>query len=218
MNVAFIPVRAGSKGIPNKNFRSIAGRPLVDWTVSSSLASNVDKVVVATDCVEIKKFYQNHGSSKLEIYSRDSVNARDVSSTESVIFEYLDSSNLDSEDGFLLLQATSPLTSTGNINQVLDLYKRVEKSIVSVVRSKSFIWDNNSPKNYTPLNRPRRQDFEGYLVENGAIYMSKIRAILDSQCRISPPYQTYEMSEETRVELDSDIDWIVVEKLLERCG
>ena len=110
MNIAFIPVRGGSKSIPLKNIKSLNGRPLVYWTVYAAQESkNIDKIIVATDSEEIKKVVLDFGFDKLEVYDRSAENAQDTSSTESVMLEYIENSGLKENDTFILIQATSPL-------------------------------------------------------------------------------------------------------------
>ena len=91
-------------------------------------------------------------------------------------------------------------------------------SIFSVVREKQFHWieDDNGlkPIAYNPQNRPRRQDFNGILAENGACYINSVGNILRDNCRISGKISFYEMPEETKYELDEETDWIIVENLM----
>lgn len=90
--------------------------------------------------------------------------------------------------------------------------------MLSVVRQKRFFWEMTEqgarPLNYGPICRPRRQDFSGQLVENGAFYLSTREAVLVSQCRISGRIGLHEMSESTYYELDEPVDWHVIERLL----
>ena len=129
----------------------------------SSPVADEDYLYVPSDSGKIHKF------SKLDVYVRDPKNSRDESATEDVLIELIDSWNLD--DDILLAQATSPLTRTKDYNKGIKMYSDYD-SIVSVVRQKRFIWnDEGYPSNYNLFNRPRRQDFKGYLVENGAFYI-----------------------------------------------
>ena len=90
----------------------------------------------------------------------------------------------------------------------------------STKRIKRFCWktDGSSfqPINYDYLNRPRRQEFDGYLVENGAFYINSRKGLLADGCRLSGKVGTYEMPEETYFEIDEPSDWIVIEHLLRR--
>ena len=72
-NIAFIPVRGGSKSIPLKNIKILAGRPLVYWTAKAANDSKcIDKVIIATDSEEIKNAVKNFDLNKVEIYDRKS--------------------------------------------------------------------------------------------------------------------------------------------------
>ena len=142
MNIAFIPVRGGSKSIPMKNIKIINGKPLVYWTTKAANdAGCIDKVIVATDSEEIKKTVVTFGLEKVEVYDRRSENAQDMSSTESVMLEYIEKSNLDPNDNFFLIQATSPLLKSEHID---GMYKKfVETKVDSMftgVREKQFHW------------------------------------------------------------------------------
>ena len=72
MNIAFIPVRGGSKSIPLKNIKLLNGKPLVYWTAKAAQeAKCVDKLVIATDSEEIKDTVLSFGFSKLGVYDRN---------------------------------------------------------------------------------------------------------------------------------------------------
>ena len=117
MNIAFIPVRAGSKSIPLKNIKILNGKPLVYWTAKAAQeAKCIDKIIIATDSNEIKKIVLNFGFDKLEIYDRDPNNAQDTSSTESVMLEYIQKACLDCNDLFFLIQENSPLLKSSYID------------------------------------------------------------------------------------------------------
>ena len=89
-NISFIPVRGGSKSIPFKNIKILAGQPLVYWTAKAANDANcIDKIVIATDSYEIKNIVNKFGLSKVKIYNRKLENAQDTSSTESVMLEYI---------------------------------------------------------------------------------------------------------------------------------
>ena len=222
MNIAFIPVRGGSKSIPLKNIKLLNGKPLVYWTaLAANKAKSIDKVVIATDSMEIKETVLSFGFEKLEVYDRDAKNAQDTSSTESVMIEYIEKANLDSKDNFILIQATSPLLKSGYIDEMINVLKNSDAdSIFSAVREKQFHWIESPqgvrPINYDYKNRPRRQDFQGILAENGACYINSVENILRDKCRLSGKIITYEMPAETAYEIDEESDWIIVEGLMKK--
>ena len=222
MNIAFIPARGGSKSIPLKNIKPLCGKPLIYWTLKSANdAKCTDKVVVATDSEKIKQTVLGFGFNKVEVYDRDSQNAQDTSSTESVMIEYIKNSNLEAEDKFILIQATSPLLKSNHIDEMFSVFSdNGYDSIFSGVREKQFHWieteNGIKPINYNPQSRPRRQDFCGLIVENGACYINSVGNILRDNCRLSGKIGFYELPAETVYEIDEESDWVIVEELLKR--
>ena len=221
MNIAFIPARGGSKSIPLKNIKTINGKPLIYWTLkAASDAKSVDKIILATDSKEIKQTAISFNLPKVEVYDREPQNAQDTSSTESVMLEYINKSDLKSDDNFILIQATSPLLKAEYIDNMLEYYLKSDfDSIFSGVREKQFHWIESddkvlNPINYNPQNRPRRQDFQGIIAENGACYINKAGNILRDKCRLSGKIGAYELPAETAYEIDEQVDWIIVENLL----
>ncbi|MGQ4001743.1 HAD hydrolase family protein [Francisellaceae bacterium CB300] len=217
MNIAFLPVRCGSKSIPFKNIKGFCGKPLVYWNLEALQASkNIDRIFVATDCDEIKIVVNSFEFSKVEIYDRDFQNASDTASTESVILEFISKQQFDDSDLFFLVQATSPFTQAKDFDDALKTLKsKNADSLLTCVRTKRFFWDEDGmPYNYDYNNRPRRQDFDGMLMENGAFYINSISNIKNNKNRLSGKISIYEMAEFTAVEIDEKDDWIIAEKLM----
>ena len=213
--IAFIPARGGSKSILQKNIKVFCGKPLIFWNLQELQNSDVDEIIVATDSNEIKSIVNSFNFSKLKVYNRSKENAQDVSSTESVMLEYIDSSNISNEDTFMLVQATSPFTQSIHFNEGLELFKQHD-TILTCCESKRFSWRNGKALNYDIYNRPRRQDHKGTLIENGAFYISSVADIKSTKNRISADIGIYEMPEYTYIEIDEPEDWIVAESLMKR--
>jgi len=219
--VAFIPVRGGSKSIPLKNIKMIAGKPLVQWVVEAAVnATCIDEVFVATDSDEIRAVVEGFDCPDLTVVSRSAETATDSASTESALLEFSERASF--ADVFLI-QATSPLLRGSDLDAAWEKYQEGRyASLLSVVRQKRFFWeereDGGVPLNYHPNSRPRRQDFAGCLVENGAFYLSSRQAVLASRCRISGRIGLYQMPPNTYVELDEPEDWAYVDHCLRtRC-
>jgi YrbI family 3-deoxy-D-manno-octulosonate 8-phosphate phosphatase len=216
---AFIPVRAGSKSIPLKNIREIAGKPLVLWVLEAADGcASIGRIVVSTDSPEIARVVSEHGSSKVEIHHRSEESATDTASTESVMLEYARQN--EAFDSMVLIQATSPLLSSSDLTRGIEMFESGRyDSLLSVVRQKRFIWDERdglgTPANYDFASRPRRQDFEGFLVENGAFYITPRTALLETGSRLSGRIGLLEMDEASYFEIDEPSDWLIVEGLLE---
>tara|TARA_X000000950_G_scaffold286485_1_gene395508 strand:+ start:438 stop:1592 length:1155 start_codon:yes stop_codon:yes gene_type:complete len=218
MNIAFVPVRCGSKSIPFKNIKLFCGKPLVYWCLKAlEYSDSVDCVFVATDCKEIREVVLSFNFRKVKIFKRNSRNASDTASTESVLLEFIGKKNFLPSDLFLLVQATSPLLQAKDVDGAIKKYIDTgSDSLLSCVRTKRFFWDNNIPINYNPLNRPRRQDFKGILMENGALYISSVEAIKNNKNRLSGKLSIFVMDEYTGIELDEEDDWSIAEKLMYR--
>ena len=217
MIIAFMPLRCGSKSIKFKNIKNFCGKPLCYWNLESLQQSLVDKIIVATDCSEIENIVLSFCFSKVEIYRREARNAQDESSTESVMLEYINANiNLSYSDIFVLVQATSPLTETKDFNTaILDFQTSKADSMLSCVRIKRFFWDSKGAAlNYDPQKRPRRQDFNGCLMENGAFYVTTIEKLWKEQNRISGNVRIYEMEEYKGIEIDEELDWHIAESLM----
>ena len=213
--IAFIPARGGSKSIPEKNIKSFCGKPLIFWNLQELQNSEVNEIIVATDSDKIKSVVNSFGFPKVKVYDRSSENSQDISSTESVMMEYINSVNLADEDTFMLVQATSPFTQTSHFNEGLSLFKKYD-SILTCCESKRFSWREGKALNYDIYNRPRRQDHKGTLIENGAFYISSVSDIKSTKNRISGNIGIYEMPEFTYTEIDEPEDWIVAEALMNR--
>ena len=214
--IAFIPARGGSKSIPLKNIKSLCGKPLIYWSIKALNRSIVDKIVVATDSDVIRKTVLEFNFSKVEIYDRDSRNATDDASTESVMLEYIEKSELLDSDIFMLVQATSPFTQTHDFNKGLTLFNNYD-SVITCTVSKRFSWNENGiALNYDINNRPRRQTYSGDLIENGAFYISTVANIKLNRNRISGNIGIYKMPEYSALEIDEAIDLDIAELIMKK--
>ena len=219
MNIAFIPVRGGSKSIPLKNIKKVAEKPLVYWVLKAAAnCEYIDRIYVSTDSDIIKDTVEKMDMKKVRVISRSKESASDIASTESAMLEFAESYEFDN---IVLIQATSPLLQTKDLDGGFQLFQSENtNSVLSVVRQKRFIWDEDEdgfavPQNYDFYNRPRRQDFGGYYVENGAFYITSKKSLLESRNRISGKIRFYEMEETTYFEIDEPNDWVIIEKQLE---
>lgn len=227
MNAAFIPVRGGSKSIPLKNIKIMNGKPLVYWTIKAACECRfIDKVYVATDSLSIKETVesikdreQGETFAKVEVIGRSAESASDTASTESAMLEFAAAFEFDN---IALIQATSPLLEAADLNRGFQVfYEDDVDSVLSVVPQKRFNWEKDEngyayPTNYDVLQRPRRQDFNGYLVENGAFYITSKVCLINSANRLSGKIKAVEMSEDTFFEIDEPEDWVTIEGLMKK--
>lgn len=216
--VAVVPARGGSKGIPRKNVRSLAGRPLIWWTLDAATACpQIDAVVVSTDDDEIASVAAAHPSGAVRVVRRSPETATDDATTESALVEFAETSGARD---LVLIQATSPLLTAGELSAGIEAYRRGGfDSLLSVVRQRRFVWEaqpdgSAAPQNYDPDARPRRQEFEGFAVENGAFYVFSREGLLRTGSRLFGRIGMSEMGEASYLELDEPHDWDAVDALL----
>ena len=111
--LAVITARGGSKGLPGKNIRPIAGLPLIAWTIRAAHASSlVDRTVLSTDDEKIATVARQHGCEVP--FMREARLAADDTSSMDVIIDVLD--RIPGFDIVLLLQPTSPLRTSADID------------------------------------------------------------------------------------------------------
>lgn len=214
--IAFIPVRGGSKSIPGKNIKKFNGNPLLYWSaLAAQQCNSITSIVIATDDSDIANTALSFQFSKLSVYHRLPENANDTASTESVMLEYLQANNINAEDLFVLIQATNPFITSADLNRGFELIQmQPQSSVISCATFKRFLWNRNgTPVNYDYMKRPRRQDYEGILIENGSFYINSVGNILQHQNRLSDPVQICEMPEFSSFEIDEPEDWLICEKI-----
>lgn len=214
---AFVPIRSGSKSIIDKNIKDFYRKPLIYWILNAlQNASEINEIIVALDSEKYAQIVKDFNFHKIKIYNRKPENAIDTASTESVMIEYLSVAKLNNDDLFILAQATSPLTTSNDIDSAIRQYLYSGKdSLLSCVKSKRFYWNAEGTSiNYDYKKRPRRQDFEGMFMENGAFYINKVSNIIRDKNRLSGAIGIYEMPDYSSLELDEPADWKIGEILM----
>jgi CMP-N-acetylneuraminic acid synthetase len=215
MNIALIPLRGGSKSIPGKNIKLLAGKPLCAWSLEAAAASGIfDRLLVSTDSEEIASVVKKLGIP-LDVVMRPAEYATDTATTESVMIH---AASLHDFDVMATIQVTSPLTRPKDFIAAYELFRSQDAdSLLTCVRAKRFFWsDDGQPINYDPLHRPMRQQFRGTLMENGAFYFTKHRVLAEHRCRLGGKISVYEMPEQMAVEIDEPEDWERLERIIAR--
>jgi len=205
-----------------KNIRIINGKPLLYYSVKAAHNSKeVDRTIVSTDHPNIEKIAKKNGA---EVIKRPKKIATDKARIEPVMFHVVNSLKKDENyipDIIVLLQNTSPLRTSNDIDNAIKIFKKNKyDSLLSVSPSNYFLWKkikkNAKPMNYDPLNRPNRQEIKDEFVENGAIYISKYSNFIKSKCRISGKIGLYVMKPKVSIEIDDKIDFEIVEKIMKQ--
>jgi len=200
MNIAIIPARGGSKGIPRKNIVDLAGRPLIAWTIEQAKKSQlVDIVFVSTDDDEIAQISQKYGA---EIVKRPPQLATDTSSSEDALLhaiDFIECEKNNTVNTVIFLQATSPVREEDDIDNAIRKYlSEKADSLFSCMRIQDyFIWQNKEGEycsvSYDYHNRRLRQSIEPRYLENGSIYVFSSELIRTERNRLGGKIAIYEM-------------------------
>ena len=215
MNIAIIPARGGSKGIPNKNIKIFFGKPLIYWSIKAALESkSIDKVFVSSDSIKILKLSSKFGA---EIVKRPKSISGDKATTESAMLHLLKKLDYKDIKTICLLQPTSPLRQKNDIdNAYNEFYRGKYSSLFSGSELEDFlIWKRTKRGqlksiNYNYKKRGRRQDRELEYVENGSIYISKPSLIFKNN-RLGGKIGFYQMHFWQTFELDNIEEWKLLE-------
>lgn len=212
--IGFLPLRGGSVSIPLKNIKLLNGRPLAYYALDAlEQCEDINEIIVATDSIQIEQVIKQYPSSKITVVGRSPEVSTNISPTIEVMLEVLQHIDFDR---VVLVQATSPLLKFTDLNKGLQMMKSFD-SVVSIVRQHRFIWDEHTHlPNYQIPNKPRRQDWGGILVENGAFYITCKENLFKDRFYLSGNIGLCEMSANTYVEIDEESDWLFVEHLLQK--
>jgi CMP-N,N'-diacetyllegionaminic acid synthase len=224
--LAIIPARSGSKGIKDKNIKLLNNKPLMAYSVDAALASaKIDSVIVSTDSESYASIAMNYGAEVPFLRSKE--NASDQASSMSVVVEVL--SNLKKTnrvyDVVVLLQPTSPLRTTHDIDNSIDLlFTKNANAIVSVNKMNHPLqWCNTLPKDFSMhnfiqpeyLNKPR-QVIEYTYTLNGAIVVCRSSIINEGLNLYLNGTYAYEMDPKCSIDIDSSIDFDFAEFMINK--
>ncbi len=218
-----IPARGGSKGIPGKNIKPLAGKPLIGYSidVARQLAEDKD-ICVTTDDPKIINTVENMG---LKVpFVRPPELATDQSGTYEVLLHALDfyESNGVHYDTLVLLQPTSPFRTVDDVQACLNLYSPDIDMVVSVKQAttnpyyNAFETDENGFLHISKGegNFTRRQDAPKVWEYNGAVYVINVESLRKRTLGKFTRRRMYEMNAEHSIDLDTPTDWLIAETLI----
>lgn len=218
---AIIPARAGSERIKNKNIKLFAGKPLISWTIEAAINSSlIDNVIVTSDCPHVLSIALQFGVNKL---NRPKELATDISSTDDVLFHCIDEMKIDENDIFILLQPTSPMRTSDQIDEALSMFKSVDvEAVVSVCKCEhSPLWSNTLPDTdsmnefvNSDILSVRSQDLPIFYRLNGAIFSYRVSRFVSNKGRkYDSKTFAYVMPRSSSVDIDTVDDFKVAECL-----
>jgi CMP-N-acetylneuraminic acid synthetase len=204
MRLAVVPARGGSKGLPNKNIRSLLGKPLIAWSIEAAQRSkSVDRVLVSTDSQEIADVARVHGA---EVQLRPSLLATDEARTIDVL-SYV-AANVPEAETFIVLQPTSPLRDNGLIDECMEIFRRGDYSNLA-----TGYWCKY--KEYGSHNNVRRQDVEGFFYDDGNVYILS-RALVENGLWCGATPCRHVIGRHQNFEIDDELDLVILEALMRR--
>lgn len=218
--IAFIPARAGSKSIPNKNIKELGGKPLIAWTIETALASGFSRVIVSTDGEDIKKIALQYGA---EVMDRP----KELAGDKTPMFEVLRSEILKIEpepEYVALLQPTSPFRSVVHVKTAVNF-------LLGNEHYDSLIVAERVPEKYNPaqiiISTPsglrmsngapvsqrttRRQDFPSAWVPTGELYVLKTNNLKQGSMYGA---QVLLYEKESEININTVEDWELCEQKL----
>ncbi len=213
-----IPARGGSKTIPRKNIRLLAGKPLIAYSIQTALQSKyVDDVVVSTEDAEIAEIAKNYGP---EIVRRPTDLAKDDVPLDPVILHalnYVESRERTTYDYVISMQPTSPLLKRETLDRaIVELINGGYDTLITVRDETHLYWTRKKGK-FVPLyeERKNRQFLDPIYRETGALLISR-RGVITEESRIGSNVHLFEVPVDENIDIDTYQDWWVAENLLKR--
>ena len=217
--VAVIPARGGSKGVPGKNLRRVAGRSLVERAVDACVAATaIDAVYVSTDDAGIAAAARAAGG---EVIDRPDDISGDTATSESAVLHALDALAAGGADPVVVVfvQCTSPFIDPADLDDAVGRVTGGEADAVfAAVPTYEFLWRSGpdgqaSGINHDAAYRPRRQDREPHYRETGAFYVMSVAGFREARHRFFGRTQIVPVAELSAVEIDHDHDLVLASAL-----
>jgi len=219
--VAFIPCRAGSQRVPNKNTRPFAGE--ADGLTGIKLrqlqaCGTIDRIVLSTNDTRVTEIAMHcmQGAKPLEIIQRPEHLCLSSTSTDELI-TYVPS--IIPEAVVLWTHVTSPMVGPAEYAAIIDAYRQGMDSgydsLMSVTELRSFVWNASGPINYDRAKEkwPRTQTIEPLFVVNSAVFMVDARLMRRLNDRIGQRPLLYPMGERISYEIDWEEQFLMAERI-----
>lgn len=210
--LAIIPARGGSKGVPRKNIRDLAGKPLIAWTIEEAKKSKyIDRLVLSSDDAEIIRVAQSHGCEAP--FVRPAELALDETPGIDPILHALQA--LPGYDYVVLLQPTSPLRSTEDIDGCIArcIAGNANACVTVTQAEQSPYWmytlgDGGAmqPLIRTDESYARRQDLPEAYILNGAVYVAGSEWLRRHKTFVSDETLAFVMPQERSLDIDTELD------------
>ncbi|NEW08841.1 acylneuraminate cytidylyltransferase family protein [Paenibacillus sp. SYP-B3998] len=218
--LAIIPARGGSKGVPRKNIRQLAGKPLIAWTIEAGKKSKyIDRLIVTSEDLEIIGVAEEYGANVP--FVRPKHLAEDETQGLDPVFHALN--ELPDYDYVVILQPTSPLRVTEDIDSCIEhLVNSGVPACVSVTEpDKSPYWmymlqENGLMKPFSSQREVavRRQDLPLVYALNGAVYVAVIEWLMKTKRIVTEETSAFIMPKSRSYDIDTEEDFLLCEWMM----
>lgn len=224
-NIAIIPARSGSKGLKDKNIKELCGKPLMAYSIEAAIESSCfNEVMVSTDSESYAEIARNYGATVP--FLRSNASSTDIATSWEMVNEVLEGYRKLGKkfDTFCLLQPTSPLRTADDIKYAYDLYyNKASFAVVSVCEAEhSPLWCGRLTEPYEldkfidVESMKQRQSNGKFYRLNGAIYIVNINRYKNNMYLYQKGSYAYIMKQEQSIDIDTDIDFLLAELLMEK--
>ena len=202
MILGVTPARGGSKGVPRKNVRILAGRPLIAWTIEAALRSKrLDRYVVSTEDPEIAEVSRQYGA---EVIDRPAELATDEATTLSVLKRLLAQVSVEI---VVLLQATSPIRDEDLIDRCIQRFLETKADSLATGFICKYVEYGK--------NELRRQEVPGFFYDDGNVYVFRADLIRRND-RFGARIEKMLIDREQNIEIDDEFDFWLAEQVMQR--
>lgn len=212
--LGIIPARGGSKTIPRKNVKVLAGKPLIAWTIEAAQKSQyIDRLILSSEDAEIIEVAREWGCEVP--FLRPAELAQDDTPGIEPVIHAIETIG-EKYDYVVLLQPTSPLRNVNDIDYCISycIEENAQVCISVCEADKNPFWMHTLDKSQrlcplmpAGLSIERRQDLPAVYVENGAIYVAKTSYLLKAKNFITEETLAYIMPAERSWDIDTEMDF-----------
>lgn len=216
--VGIVPARGGSKSIPGKNIKLLAGNPLLFYTIDEARKSKyIDRLIVSTDNDEIAKIAKNYD---VEVIKRPPEYATDTASTEQALIHVVEALREHENyhvDIVVTLEPTSPLRTYYLIDACIEeLVNTDADAVISVVRTSSLVGSVcNGKFDYLIKNQPRRrQERKPLYRESSAVYVTETTALFKCKSVLGSNLHVIIGEEIESIDINTPLDFVIAEAIM----
>ena len=225
-NLCTICARSGSKGVPNKNIKKIAGKPLIQHTIEQAKKSKIfSDIIVSSDCKKILKIAEKlgvHTLKRTNQLSKDFVGKVDVIRDAAIKAQKMLHKKFDN---VIDLDVTSPLRQVSDINNSFKKFQNGNyQNLITgcVARKNPYFNMIEIKKNVLSISKRTnkkiysRQKSPQVFEMNASIYIWKNKALMNKSNLVTSKTAFYKMPEERSIDIDTMLDWKIVSFLMEK--